>query len=142
MLTPAILQDLSALLEEEGARVAYLFGSHARGNPGPMSDVDLAVLYGRPLSAGEALDLALAVMASASELLGQRVDVVVLDTAPPELKYAVIGEGVVLVNLDDDLRVDFEAHTVSEYLDTEYMRSVQRRYLHERLREGRNAPTS
>ncbi len=136
MLTQVVLTTLAETLAEEGARIAYLFGSHARGNPGPLSDIDLAVLFGLPLSPEASLDRTLSVMASVSPLFDARVGVVVLDTAPAELRYAVIGEGNVLLNLDNDLRVSFEARTVSEYLDMEYLRSIQRRHLHRHVQEA------
>ena len=139
MLAPALLADLARTLAAEGARVAYLFGSHARGTAGALSDVDLAVLFGRPMPAAESLDHSLSVMAAVSSLLPARPDVVVLDTAPAELKYAIIGEGIVFLNTDDDLRASFEARAVSEYLDTEYMRSVQRRHLYRHIREDHHA---
>jgi predicted nucleotidyltransferase len=45
----------------EDAAAVYLFGSVARGEGGPDSDVDVAVLYGKPVEAGLAgLKLALA----------------------------------------------------------------------------------
>lgn len=38
---------LPAILENEPARVAYLYGSHATGLATPFSDVDVALVLGR-----------------------------------------------------------------------------------------------
>jgi hypothetical protein len=79
------------LFAGEPVVVAYLFGSLAQGDAGPLSDVDVAVLLGDNLPPGEALALRLQLM----EALGRalcvgRVDVVVLNDAPYLLQHRVI----------------------------------------------------
>ena len=46
--------------------VAYLFGSQARGQAGPLSDVDVAILLDANVSQAEAFDLQLHLMAGSS----------------------------------------------------------------------------
>lgn len=75
---------------------AYVFGSHARGSAHTESDVDVALLLDRRLlpdrSSRDRLALRLA-----GELIAathrNRVDVVVLNDAPPELAAGVIRAG-------------------------------------------------
>ena len=76
--------DLAARLEAEpDIAVAYLFGSRARGNARPNSDVDVAVLLdGGVDTHRRQLDL----MAT----LGANVDLVILNDAPPALGYRVL----------------------------------------------------
>ena len=79
---------------------AYLFGSAAIGAAQPHSDLDVAVCIADPRPAspsGYAADLAAALMAA----LGvPRVDVVVLDDAPPLLHHRVLRDGVRILSRD------------------------------------------
>lgn len=108
------LRTLRTLLaEREGIALAYLFGSQARGDAGPASDLDLAVLVDAP-SAEFRYRLAYVV----GEVLGEaRVDVVLLNSAPVELIYAIISEGVLVYQRDLASRVEFEARALARYGD-------------------------
>jgi len=102
----------------------YLFGSVARGSAGPHSDVDLAVLYRSepaPTLAGLRLDLE-AVLESR---LGCPVQVIALDTAPPDLVHRVLRDGRLLLDFDRSARIRFEVRSRNEYFDLE---PVRRRY--------------
>jgi predicted nucleotidyltransferase len=57
-----------------GVRSLSLFGSVARGESGPESDVDLLVDFGRPPSFDSYMNLKLAL----EDLLGKRVDLVTI----------------------------------------------------------------
>lgn len=70
----------TALERHPEVLVAYLFGSAARGRPGPLSDVDVAVLLAEDREgAGRALDLIGDLAAAAAT---DDVDLVVLNEAP------------------------------------------------------------
>jgi hypothetical protein len=115
-------------------RLAYLFGSAARGNARAASDLDVGVVFS-PIPAPAQLDqLATDLEASA----GRRVDLVVLNDAPPLLTHEAIRAGRVIVCGNDDERVDFETRATARYLDTAHLRRVQHRYLRERA-EARRA---
>jgi predicted nucleotidyltransferase len=121
------------LIDEPKVKFAYLFGSHANGQAGPLSDIDLAVyLDGR-------LDLfkwRLRLMdALAGVLKSENFDLVVLNNAPILLSYEVISNGIVLKD-DRQRRVMYESRTLRDYLDTAYLRDVQRRYLLEQIKRG------
>lgn len=141
-LTEEALGAVRQHLSREGVVLAYLFGSVARGDAGPLSDVDLAVLYRDEMPPAEAQMAGGRLADELQGLLGRGVDVVVLNLPSPALHYAIIDEGKVILNTDEDRRVQFEARTMMEYLDTEHMRAVQRLYLYERIEErarGRSA---
>ena len=109
------------------------FGSAASGNTGPLSDLDFAVyLDGR-------LDLFIwrlkLMEALAKVLKTENFDFVVLNNAPIVLRHEVISNGVVLKD-DRPRRVMFESRAIREYLDTAYLREVQRGYLKEQLKRG------
>jgi uncharacterized protein len=135
-LDDSTVEQLRAVLRQHGVSVAYLFGSVACGDAGPLGDVDVAVLFGRRLSREEAWDATLRLGADVPIALRREADLVVPETAPPTLRFAAIDEGLLILNDDDDRRVEFEARTISEYLDTAHLRSVYDRYLCGRLREG------
>jgi len=97
---------------------AYLFGSHARRNAQPHSDVDVAVYVDparRKESAfGYAADLTADLMAF---LRTNLVDVVVLNQAPPLLYHRVLRDGVRLVSRDLRATTTREGRALSRYCD-------------------------
>jgi predicted nucleotidyltransferase len=95
---------------------AYVFGSEARGEARPGSDVDVGVLLGRRPPA----TLLAQPYALADELqgvLGRRVDVVVLDTAPPDLLHRVLRDGILVLDRDRTARIRFEVAARNAYFD-------------------------
>jgi len=106
--------------DRPGVVLAYLFGSLARGNTGPLSDVDVAVKFsdqvrdrfGERLSIHDAL---------CRHLGTDRIDLVDLDEASPVLRFNVVRDGIVLKDTDQ-LRVPFEVKAMAEYFDTEHLR--------------------
>lgn len=102
------LEELGRLLREDGrVRFAYLFGSHARGDAGPTSDVDLALFLDPaavgPESTGE-------LMVAAVRLLGvDAIDLVILNRAALPLCYRVVQQGRVLSDRAHAERVAFES---------------------------------
>ena len=100
----------------ENAAAVYLFGSVGRGEGGPNSDVDVAVLYGRRVEAGLAgLKLALAV--DLEERISRRVDLVVLDSQPPDLVHRVLRDGLLVIENNRSARIRFEVNARNEYFD-------------------------
>lgn len=109
-----------------GLVCAYLFGSEARGEARPDSDVDVAVLFRHdpPLSLdGLGLDLA----AELEQRLGRTVDLVVLNRASPDLVHRVLRDGNLLLETDRAARVRFEVKSRAEYFDVlPYLREYRR----------------
>ncbi len=73
----------------------YLFGSRARGTNSPVSDVDIAVDAGVPLSR-VVIDEAQSIM-SASNLI-YHVDVVDMNRISDEMRDIIMSEGIVWAN--------------------------------------------
>jgi len=117
------VKKLAMLFEnEKRVLVAYLFGSFARSLETPRSDIDIAILLSeipkKPLEYYLHLERELA------EALEEDVDLVLLNDAPPLLKYQVIKHGRLLFSRDERVRVMFEAKSLCEYLD--FSRALKR----------------
>ena len=74
-------------------RLAILFGSRARGNARPDSDVDIGIL---PSDPALSLTQELALAGELERAVGAPVDLVRLDQASPTLRWRVARDGVVL----------------------------------------------
>lgn len=100
----------------KGIRLVYAFGSAVSGHSTAVSDVDLAYLDDGRV---DPLDVEMELERAVLEMMEKerRIDLVGLRGAPPEVRYGVIRDGVLLYAADDALRADFECRAVEDYLD-------------------------
>lgn len=119
------------LAADDRVLAVYGFGSRARNEQGPHSDVDLAVLVGQKLSLKEELQLRAQVV---EELQSDNVDLVILNLAPPLLRYEVVAAGCRLFASDEEQADEFEHRAAMECFDTAHLRQVQQRYAREAMR--------
>jgi predicted nucleotidyltransferase len=103
---------------EPGVVAVYLFGSTARRSAGPDSDVDVAVLFDRT-PAPQLANPRFRLEGELERSLGRRVDLVVLNEAPVDLRVRVLRDGRVLVDRDRPARLAFEVRTRNEAFDLE-----------------------
>lgn len=97
---------------------AYLFGSLARGEAQPHSDVDVAVYLAPGAEDPSGLGFDAAIAAALMRALGNnRVDVVVLNAAPPLLYHRVLRDGVRLLSRDLRATTVREGRALSRYCD-------------------------
>lgn len=130
-----VIEDYFASLHE--IELAYLFGSQVRGQAGPLSDVDVAILLADTIDDDTAFDLRLRVIQGLMELLhANEIDVIILNQAPPALRYRVLYDGTLLYCRDRRTMIKFYARTVSEYLDLKPMLERHERAILERARRG------
>jgi len=116
---------------------AYLFGSHARGQAGPLSDVDVAVLLAGAPDDARCFDRRLEIIGGLMDILHVNdVDVAILNQVPLALRYRVLRDGVLLYCRDQQVRIEFTARTVSEYLDFKPILQRHERAILERARKG------
>jgi predicted nucleotidyltransferase len=104
----------------------YLFGSTARGTRRRDSDIDIGVLVeGQPPRTLDGLKLDL--QAQLGRALGHGVQLVVLNSAPPDLLHRVFRDGKLLLDRDPSLRIRFETRARREYFDVlPYLRLYRR----------------
>src|SRR4030042_1799858 len=134
MTQNAKFKDLTPILEKDKrVKFAYLFGSRARGQAGPLSDTDIAVYLDRRIKQG---DYRLKLMEKLTKFLkNDNLDLVILNQAPPLLRHEIVKYGRLLKD-DASRRIPFEAEVIRECLDTAYLRQVQRAALGENIRKG------
>lgn len=101
-----------ALNGVEDIIIAYVFGSTAKEKEHPFSDIDVAILLKEP-----SLDKTMRIHSRLTEMLGERVDTLLLNFAPPILKYQVVKNGLRVLSKNEDARISFEAKALSEGLD-------------------------
>ena len=104
----------STLSTDSDIAFAYLFGSHAGGQPTPLSDIDVAVYLRGILDGNKRMEI-LGVLID--KLKTDRIDLVILNTAPLPLKMRVIRKSRLLVENSPFVRHAFESATVSTYID-------------------------
>lgn len=127
--------DLERIADTFGLGLIMLFGSQAHGHVTPLSDVDLGVLpvAGRRLSTREHLQLIVAFQA----LFGRDdVDVVLLDSAGPLLRYEAFTRGRALLERDVNLRSVAHMRALRDYEDTKHFRAVQFQAMRDHLATG------
>ncbi len=107
--------------------LALLFGSIAKGNANPESDIDLAVAANHPLTVNEKMQL----IAELAQITGRPVDLVDLTTAGEPLLGQIIAHGKKIVR-DDALYAEMiNRHLLNQ---ADFM-PYKRRILEERRRK-------
>ena len=97
---------------------AYLFGSFARGEPGPHSDIDVAVRVEPDALQYAPFGYTASLTAELATAVGHdAVDVVLLNRAPPLLYHRVLRDGLRLLSRDLSATTTREAQALSRYCD-------------------------
>jgi len=104
----------------------YVFGSQARGESGPDSDVDVAVLFDKAPVA-TLMGPRLALEGDLERHLGRPVDLVTLNTASADLVHRVLRDGDLVCERDRNHRIWFEVTRRNEYFDLQPIRDLYRR---------------
>jgi predicted nucleotidyltransferase len=119
------------------AVAAYIFGSYASMKTVAESDIDIAVLLDREINTEKSGFIKQEITKDIMELISfDKVDVVILNLAPPLLCHEVIKKGELIYSGDEKKRIEFTANASTRYLDTVYLRRVQDHILHKKIRSG------
>jgi len=108
---------------ETAIMAAYVFGSVARGRPGPSSDLDVAVLLDERCLQEFSVP---SFMSQIEKARGGRADVVVLNRADEIVKREVRCSGRLVFERDPQVRKRFEVSSRKSYEDFLYL---HRRYV-------------
>jgi predicted nucleotidyltransferase len=133
-LSEAIARALAPRAE---VRAALLFGSRAKGTARPDSDIDIAVLLDTMLVPPDSRSRLRGLFeALGNELAVDRIDLVVLNDAPPALAFQVLKHGVVAFERDRADLVRFRVRTYRLHADYEPVERLFREATRERLMKG------
>jgi len=124
------------IFKKHKVKLAYLFGSRAKGNPAPESDFDVAVLFEEPPSDSLALAETGNLSSDLREYFPARIDIVSLHYAPLLLKYEVVAHNRVLYCENEKDRINFEVSVIKEYIDEEPVRKLYDEALYKRILQG------
>lgn len=114
-----IIKTLSTVFERSGSiRFAYLFGSVAKGEVAPLSDIDVAV-YLSNVDPGALFDIKLSLYGDICRALNRNdVDLVVLNTVANNMLIEdIIRHGVVIYDRDIEAREDYEVTSLHQAID-------------------------
>lgn len=133
-----------ALLEAVGravaplanVRAALLFGSRATGRARPHSDIDVAILLDEAPGADRKDVLMSLIAALGAELRSDRLDVVLLNDAPPKLAFHVLKDGLVAFERAPEHLHRFRVATYSRHSDYEPVERFFRAKAKERAQRG------
>lgn len=124
------------IFQKFNIKLAYLFGSRAKGNAAPESDYDIAVLFKNnppdPLALRETTFLSLEL----NKFFSTKVDIVSLNAAPLLLKYEAVAYGKPVYCNDETERIDFEVSVIKQYLDEKPVRNLYNQALYRRILQG------
>jgi len=87
----------------------YLFGSHAKGEATPLSDIDIAVILENPTPESEA---------DIGSLSSPEIDVVLFHRLPLHIRYEVFKYGKEIFVRDEEKLLEIKLRVMREYLDT------------------------
>jgi len=114
-------KTLDVIFKENNVVLAYLFGSAAKDKMGPLSDIDIAVLFSKKVRKDNYFDLRIKIAGEIDRLLKtDKTEVVCLNNTPPILRYEAIYKGTNIYCSDIDNRRSFEFRVLQDYEDFKY----------------------
>jgi len=115
----ALTEKLKPIFEIFKPKLVYFFGSASRGEIGPLSDIDLAVLW--PAEVAAPMIKSINLQSEIKEKFGEdNFEVGCLNGQNLSFCYVVISTGTCIFGLETD-RVAYETEILSQYLDFNYL---------------------
>ena len=124
----------------------YLFGSQAKGNVHPLSDVDIGVVFEKPETfKDKTMSLYLELYQIFTEVLPKdylrhrfktkehEFDLVFLQFAPIHIQFNAIRNARVLYESHRDKRLDYEEYVLKRFCDLKYLYDLRERGILERI---------
>lgn len=127
------------IFKKHKVKLAYLFGSRAKGAAVPESDFDIAVLFEKPPTDTFALRETMDISSDLRKKnFPMKFDVVSLHNAPLLLKYEAVAHHRILFCKDEKERINFEVAVTKEYIDEEHTRNIYYNALKDRIKKRAN----
>lgn len=129
--------QFKGLAEKHGLNLLYAHGSVVDGTMGPLSDVDIALLFG-PQKEAPPLTMRGVLYSDLCDIFGRDdIDMADLAMAGPLLRYLVARGGQCLYARSSDEQTLFEFHALRDYLDTMSLRHIYWQGLSSAIRSGK-----
>ena len=123
----AIISKVEAFAKDHpDISAVYLFGSYATGHQRKRSDLDLGVLFNKDVDGFKRIDLE----TELSNLLMKDVDLIDMRRSGPFLKHQIYKYGKQIYKDETDFAFAFREISIRDYLDTEHLREIRRKYLY------------
>lgn len=137
LVKEALISKLAEFFKsQEYVELAYLFGSIAEDNRGPLSDIDIGVYISSKLTKGERIEKRLELTAElAGFLKTESIDLVVMNDTSPVINFEIIKSNIPVFIRDEDFKLDVEQKAMSLYLDRKYHEDLLNRAFLERIEE-------
>lgn len=129
-----LAKSLGPIFQKFNPQLVYFFGSAYRGRIGPLSDIDLAVLW--PKGVNVPMLKSLELQNEIQEFLQvDRFEVGCLNGQNLSFCYNVIKTGKCIYGEDED-RVTYETEVLSQYLDFSYLGEEYNRIFDQKMLKG------
>lgn len=129
-------EALGEAVAVDAVALAVVFGSYAAGEPGRLSDLDVALQFSADVSLSSRLEHLDALTVAIIDRTGiEAVDVIDLDTVGPRLGYEALATGT-LVTGDRSVAVDLETEYLVRWLDFKPVKRAWDAALDARIRDG------
>lgn len=106
VLIDGTVRDLKKIRQ---VKAVFLFGSYARGEQKPISDIDICVITEKDVSERVKADI----VSNSSD----KIEISLFWDLPPSVRYSAIKEAKILFMKDEEFFHDATAMTMREYLD-------------------------
>lgn len=117
------LEKITTIIQQHPVRQAYLFGSQAHGMAGPLSDIDIAVLYTPEVDPDQAESKLFAALSQS--LHTDNIDLINIATASPLLAHRAVLRGQLLFNQSAHDTAMLKTKILHAYEDTRHLRGIK-----------------
>lgn len=100
--------------------IAYVFGSLVKKDLSPLSDMDFAIYLDESLSEDEKSNFYLEILNKLISLLGDNIDLVLMNLSELLMNFNIIREGKVVFEHSKTEKALIESKIINKYLDIKY----------------------
>lgn len=123
-----VVEKLDPVVKKHHISLLLLFGSRAKGNNSPESDLDLGVLF-----EDDAFDRSGVIADLISIFPNYDLDLAILNHADPVFKFEIISNYRILYCADPEIFINFYINTIKQYNDIQKFLKQEDLYLYNYL---------